>query len=267
MTRIKSRQVPLHATKYTMSCPDYSAEGDTWSTDELYVKIQESMNYLFGMMDNDARFRIAQQVEDYKGTSDVSTHSRRKIHPTIEALTQTNLPNLPEGGIGKKPERLVLIADSILVILALNENLRVSVTKKIPVPISYAFEWLTDFREDDPQLTGSDINRKILEKTPNKTTYLSEQMKEGRLVKTKYVVDTVPPDRWHYTASGDDRDSVGEYRLVAEGVETRLDMTYESTYKRGPIPTMEESERDSHEFWDKLIPVLLKDYRDGKPAR
>lgn len=149
----------------------------------------------------------------------------------------------------------------------MNETLSVTLTKRIPVPLAYAFDWLTDFRDDDPQLTDSDIKRKILEKTPDRTVYLSEEMKEGREIKTKYVVDTKRPDRWQYTGSGDDRDSVGGYVLVPEGEEVRLEMTYETTYKRGPIPTPEEAERDSLEFWDKLIPVLVKDYQEGKPAR
>jgi transposase-like protein len=45
--------------------------GDTWRTDEMYVKIRGNMRYLFGMMDDDTRFRIAQQVAPHKGTSDV----------------------------------------------------------------------------------------------------------------------------------------------------------------------------------------------------
>lgn len=45
--------------------------GDTWRTDELYVKIRGNMRYLFGMMDDQTRFRIAQQVAEHKGTSDV----------------------------------------------------------------------------------------------------------------------------------------------------------------------------------------------------
>ena len=45
--------------------------GDAWRTDEMYVKIRGNMRYLFGMMDDQTRFRIAQQVSANKGTSDV----------------------------------------------------------------------------------------------------------------------------------------------------------------------------------------------------
>jgi transposase-like protein len=53
--------------------------GDTWRTDELYVKVKGDMKYLFAMMDDETRFRIAQQVSEYKGTSDVRPMFRRAI--------------------------------------------------------------------------------------------------------------------------------------------------------------------------------------------
>lgn len=45
--------------------------GSTWRTDEMFVKIRGNMKYLFAMMDDETRFRIAQQVSTFKGTSDV----------------------------------------------------------------------------------------------------------------------------------------------------------------------------------------------------
>lgn len=45
--------------------------GETWRTDEMYIKFKGNMKYLFAMMDDDTRFRITQQVSVNKGTSDV----------------------------------------------------------------------------------------------------------------------------------------------------------------------------------------------------
>jgi len=66
--------------------------GDTWRTDEMFVKFRGNMRYLFAMMDDETRFRIAQQVSTYKGTSDV-----RPMFREAERIA------------GKKPE--VLISD------------------------------------------------------------------------------------------------------------------------------------------------------------
>jgi putative transposase len=56
--------------------------GETWRTDELYVKIRGNMRYLFGMMDDDTRFRIAQMVAVHKGTDDVRPMFRESIERT-----------------------------------------------------------------------------------------------------------------------------------------------------------------------------------------
>lgn len=52
---------------------------DTWRTDELYAKSRGNMRYLFGMMDDETRFRIVQQVAEHKGTSDVRTMFKHSI--------------------------------------------------------------------------------------------------------------------------------------------------------------------------------------------
>jgi len=62
--------------KYTALMERYLDEitpqvGDTWRTDELYVKIKGNMKYLFAMMDDETRFRIAQMVSEHKGSGDV----------------------------------------------------------------------------------------------------------------------------------------------------------------------------------------------------
>jgi transposase-like protein len=53
--------------------------GDSWRTDELFLKIHGDMKYLFAMMDDDTRFWIAQQISDTKGTSDVTPMFREAI--------------------------------------------------------------------------------------------------------------------------------------------------------------------------------------------
>ena len=63
-------------SKYTKLMEGYLEQirpqlGDTWRTDEMYVKFKGNMKYFFAMMDDETRFRIAQQVSTYKGTSDV----------------------------------------------------------------------------------------------------------------------------------------------------------------------------------------------------
>ena len=62
-------------TKYTALMTDYLEKikpnvSDTWRADELYVKINGNMKYLFAMMDDETRFWIAQEVADSKEKHD-----------------------------------------------------------------------------------------------------------------------------------------------------------------------------------------------------
>ena len=45
--------------------------GDTWRTDEMYVKFKGNPKWLFAMMDDETRFWIAQQITEKKWYSDV----------------------------------------------------------------------------------------------------------------------------------------------------------------------------------------------------
>ena len=47
------------------------AVSETWRADELFLKVKGNMKYLFALMDDETRFWIAQQISDYKGTSDI----------------------------------------------------------------------------------------------------------------------------------------------------------------------------------------------------
>jgi putative transposase len=95
MQRVKVSHVTVYnwIGKYVGLMESYLGEftpqvGDTWRTDELYVKVGGKMRYLFGMMDDDTRFRIAQMVAEHKGTSDVRPMFKEAIE-TAEKLPKT----------------------------------------------------------------------------------------------------------------------------------------------------------------------------------
>ena len=95
--KVTAKTVYLWVKKYIALMERYVDKimpqvGDTWRTDELYLKVKGDMKYLFAMLDNDTRFWIAQMVAHNKGTSDV--------RPMFREAIQT---------AGKKPK--VLISD------------------------------------------------------------------------------------------------------------------------------------------------------------
>ena len=45
--------------------------GNTWRTDELFLKVKGKMKYLYALMDDETRFWIPQQVADTKYHADI----------------------------------------------------------------------------------------------------------------------------------------------------------------------------------------------------
>jgi transposase-like protein len=79
--------------------PDVS---DVWRTDELYMKFKGNMKYLFAVLDDNLRFRIAQQVADSKNNSDVRPLFRKAIEVTgfkPSVIISDGAPNFHEAHI------------------------------------------------------------------------------------------------------------------------------------------------------------------------
>ena len=141
------------------------------------------------------------------------------------------------------------------------------VSKLINAPLSYVYNWCTDFSEDDPQLTGSKSQRKILEKTKKRAIYV--QIYEGADGQQKVAVDIVtlkPSTSWHLDYFGEEDDETGEYRLKSLGKnKTRLDMLFKEKWKDiAKIPSIEEQVKNTNEVWDKYVAALEKDYNSEK---
>ncbi|MDE1824354.1 MAG: IS1/IS6 family transposase [Candidatus Micrarchaeota archaeon] len=93
--------------------------GDTWRTDELFLKVKGNMKYLFAMMDDDTRFWIAQQVSDHKAISDVRPmfeEAQERAGKKPKVLISDGAPNFASATIKawwtqKKEGRVAHVAD------------------------------------------------------------------------------------------------------------------------------------------------------------
>ena len=143
----------------------------------------------------------------------------------------------------------------------------IKVSKTIDAPRRYVYDWCTDYRDTDPQITGSKSQRRVLEKTKKRAIYV--QIYEGADGKEKVAVDIVtlkPPSSWHLDYFGEEDDEIGEYRLtkLREG-KTRLDMVFKEKWKDiAKIPSIEEQIRSTNEVWDKYVAALEKEYKSRK---
>ena len=157
--------------------------------------------------------------------------------------------------LGRK--RGIMCADSTLKVRS--HTIRVS--KIINAPLAFVYKWCTDYRDDDPKITGSTNQRRILRKTKQSVLYLSIY-KRG--AKSKYAVNIVrlhPPNSWHLDFIGEEDDETGDYRLTRLGAKrTRLDMVFKEEYKIRSPPTIAEDTKHTSEIWDKYVAALERDY-------
>ena len=104
----------------------------------------------------------------------------------------------------------------------------IRVSKTINAPLEYVFDWCTDFSENDPKITGSKSQRRILEKTKKRVIYA--QLYKGEDGSEKVAVDIVTlkaPTSWHLDYFGEEDDETGEYKSNAWGT-TKPDWIWSS---------------------------------------
>ena len=140
------------------------------------------------------------------------------------------------------------------------------ISKTIVAPLPYVYAWCTDYRDSDPQLTGSKSQRTVLQKTKKKAIYA--QIYDGMDGKKKVAVNIVTlraPDSWHLDFFGEEDEETGEYRVRSLGKErTRLDMVFREKWKVDSPPSLEEQIEGTGKVWDKYVAALEKDYAAEK---
>ena len=135
------------------------------------------------------------------------------------------------------------------------------VTKTINAPLKFAYDWCTDYREDDNLITESKAQFKILQKTKRRVIYVRTYERNGKTMIGVKMVTLRPPKAWYLDQVGEDEDAIGIYKLTRVGPEkTRLDMTFTEKYKIGDAPTKEEDKNHTDQMWDKYLAAMEKDY-------
>jgi len=139
------------------------------------------------------------------------------------------------------------------------------VLKVIRAPLRFVFDWCTDYRDTDTQITGSKAKRKILMKSKHRVIYVTSYRNRGKQRNAVDIVTLFPPKGWHLDFVGDEDDESGDYVLASLGSrKTRLDMTFQEHYKIRNAPSKAADEKHTHEVWDKYVAALEKDYRRHK---
>jgi hypothetical protein len=141
------------------------------------------------------------------------------------------------------------------------------VSKIIKAPLRYVYNWCTDYREDDPKITGTTTKRKILLRTKNRVIYTSNYVTNGKARTAVNVVTLYPPKAWHLDFIGDEDDEIGDYNLKALNPRlTKLQMKFTEHYKTPNVPTKAQDIAHTREIWDKYVVALERDYGIRKRA-
>ncbi len=140
----------------------------------------------------------------------------------------------------------------------------VNVSKTIEAPLRFVFNWATDFRETDPELTGSKIKRDILLRTNHRVVYADSYHSRGKSLDGVSVVTLYPPKSWHLDYISDEDYEIGDYLLTLVGRgKTRLDMTFTEHYRINNAPSRKAYVKSVSNFWDKLIVELENEFNSG----
>ena len=134
-----------------------------------------------------------------------------------------------------------------------------SFSKAINAPQRFVFGWCTDFSEDDPKLTGSNFERRILSRTKAKCVFVDLFPGQGgRQNVAVNVVALKPPNKWRLDLYGDPHNASLDFKLTKLARNrTRLDITFRESL-------LDSEAVGFDELWSKYASEIEKDYGSTK---
>ena len=141
------------------------------------------------------------------------------------------------------------------------------VEKKIKAPLKFVYDWCTDYREDDHEITGSIRRKVILEKTSKKAVHIYLWDDEtGKQQMSANIVSLKPPSSWHLDSFGKEQTYTGDYKLTRINKdETKFHVVFKHKWKEGQrIQSVAEQEGRLAKLWDKYVAALENDYANKK---
>lgn len=116
------------------------------------------------------------------------------------------------------------------------DHVTIRYERELDHPVEAAYEWLTDYQDDDPDRAGAVVvERPVLERSETKVVLKGTVEVLGDKGTGLTEVDLMPPDKWRARiVDGRGRGSVYEYRLepLDGGDRSRLVVDYHIRVKR-----------------------------------
>lgn len=139
-------------------------------------------------------------------------------------------------------------------------------------PLSYVFDWLTDFSPEDPALEKGTYQRKVIARGRRRVVLedLTDTKKGWEWYRSTITLH--PPNRWHAELRGNVPDWNLDYRLTSLAPDRTL-LTIRWHIRRRPgvpgqkIPPKETTLRMMRGLWRHFSEALEQDYRRGGAER
>jgi hypothetical protein len=145
---------------------------------------------------------------------------------------------------------------------------QVSVSREINAPLSFVYAWCTDFRENDPKITGQKRRISILERNAQRIIMSVRYTSHGRIMTAARIVTFKPPNAWHLDWIGDEHDETGDYELTSlRSRKTRLTVTFKVKNKNPKSLARLAFLKNINEVWDKYVAALEKDHQSYRKRR
>jgi 2-polyprenyl-6-methoxyphenol hydroxylase-like FAD-dependent oxidoreductase len=149
------------------------------------------------------------------------------------------------------------------------------VTVVFHAPLSFAYEWCTDYTPEDPAITGEDkafgLQRRIVQRASDQVVFENIYDHGAGWAWERHTVSLRPPDRWHSNGYGNYHETHLDYHLSElPGNRTRFDLRWVSrptglaTGTRSPRQTVE---RFVQRLWRLRGRALGRDYRKSQRTR
>jgi len=141
------------------------------------------------------------------------------------------------------------------------------ISTTLPVPLSFAFRWCTDFRADDARREGESYERRVLERSSRRVVYEDIEATPTGWYWARYTVSLLPPDRWHAESIGNWRDATLDYRLTPLGPRrTRFELTWtrRPTTLGGKLASRRSIEQGTLAAWRRFARSIQTDYRKSR---
>jgi hypothetical protein len=146
---------------------------------------------------------------------------------------------------------------------------RIRFSKVVNAPLPYAYDWFTDYRNDDGKFSDSRPRFKVTRLAGNRV--LRVRFSGGTTRSPGIAVEIVrlkPPAAWHVDQIDETDLAAVDYRLHRLGPKTtRVELDIVERWMTPKFPARAEYTASTSAYWDRLVSSLETRYRQGRPAR